>query len=138
MGNEDDKIKLWAKMAEDFYGSRFLFEMSRVGCFSDFEVWVRTDDGGNIPHFHVWDKNSRGGLFHTCVQIAKPEYFRHTDKENVFNARQKHELVDFLRAKLAKSRWHSTNWDFIVTLWNANNLKAEVPEDIEIPDYSKL
>lgn len=36
MEDEDCEIRLLAKMAEDFYGSRFLFEMSSVGCFSDF------------------------------------------------------------------------------------------------------
>lgn len=120
------------------YESELLLEMARVGFFSDFEVWIRTDDPGNIPHFHVWDKNSKGGLFHTCVQIEKPEYFHHSGKEDVFNFKQKKELMEFLQAKPMKSRWHPTNWDFIITLWNANNSKHEVSDYLEIPDYTKL
>ena len=120
------------------YETELLNEMARVGFFSDFEVWIRTDDSGNIPHFHVWDKNSKGGLFHICVKIESPEYFHHNGKEDVFNSKQKKELIEFLNEKPAKSRWHPTNWDFILTLWNANNSKVEVPEDLSIPDYTKL
>ena len=136
MGNED--IKHWAKIVQEQHENELLLEMARVGFFSDFEVWIRTDDPGNIPHFHVWDKNSKGGLFHTCVKILSPEYFHHTGKEDIFNSHQKDELMDFLKDKPKKSKWHPTNWDFILTLWNANNSKTEVPEDLEIPDYTQL
>lgn len=117
---------------------QLLLEMARVGYFSDFEVWIRTDDPGNIPHFHVWDKNSKGGLFHACVQILKPEYFHHTGKEDEFNAKQKKELIQFLNSKPLKAKRYKTNWEFIVTLWNVNNFSMEVPEDLEIPDYALL
>ena len=136
--DDKDLIDKWAKTVKDQYDEQLLLEMARVGFFSDFEVWIRTDDPGNIPHFHVWDKNSKGGLFHTCVKIMKPEYFHHTGKEDVFNGKQKRELIDFLNAKPTKSKWHPTNWDFILTVWNANNSKMEVPEDYPIPDYNKL
>lgn len=132
------QIEEWGKEVQEMYETELLNEMARVGFFSDFEVWIRTDDPGNIPHFHVWDKNSKGGLFHTCVKIESPEYFHHNGKEDVFNSKQKKELTEFLNEKPAKSRWHPTNWDFILTLWNANNSKVEVPEDLPIPDYTKL
>ena len=136
--SEKALIENWAKIAEDQYNEQLLLEMARVGFFSNFEVWIRTDDPGNIPHFHVWDQNSKGGLFHTCVKILEPEYFHHTGKEDVFNSKQKKELIEFLNAKPLKSKWHPTNWDFIITVWNANNSKFEVPEDSPIPDYTKL
>ena len=79
--------------------NRELFcEMARVGNMNnELEVWVRTDDGGNLPHFHIWDKNSQGGKFHTCVQIKQPAYFHHTGKEGVLNTSQRKELVEFLK-----------------------------------------
>jgi len=134
----DKQIEEWGRAVQQMHEAELLNEMARVGFFSDFEVWIRTDDPGNIPHFHVWDKNSKGGLFHTCVKIETPEYFHHTGKEDIFNSKQKKELVEFLQAKPLKSHWHPTNWDFIITLWNANNSKAEVSEDQDIPDYTKL
>lgn len=70
---DKDLIQHWASIAQDQYDEQLLLEMTRVGFFSDFEVWIRTDDPGNIPHFHVWDKNSKGGLFHTCIKIFEPE-----------------------------------------------------------------
>lgn len=134
----DAQIEEWGRDVQRQYENELLLEMARAGFFSDFEVWIRTDDPGNIPHFHVWDKNSKGGLFHTCVKIEKPEYFHHTGKEDIFNSKQKKELIEFLKAKPSKSRWHPTNWDFILTLWNSNNSKAEVSEYQEIPDYTLL
>ncbi len=134
----DRQIQEWANIVREQHDKQLLLEMARVGYFSNFEVWIRTDDPGNIPHFHVWDKNSKGGLFHTCVKILEPEYFHHDGKEDVFNSKQKKELIEFLNAKPIKSKWHPTNWDFILTLWNANNSKVEVPDDLSIPDYTLL
>lgn len=31
-----------------------------VGNFENYEVFVKTNDAGNNPHFHVWDATSRG------------------------------------------------------------------------------
>lgn len=144
---EQEQIESWAKKAAELDDEwqhsllekqQLLTEMARVGFFSDFEVWVHTDDPGKIPHFHVWDKNSGGGLFHTCVKILSAEYFHHNGKEDVFNTKQKKELVEFLKAKPKKSKWHPTNWDFVLTTWNSNNSDVDVPEDLEMPDYTKL
>jgi hypothetical protein len=134
----DQQIEHWAKEVQNLHEQELLLEMARVGFFSDFEVWIRTDDPGNIPHFHVWDRNSKGGLFHTCVKIESPEYFHHTGKEDVFNSKQKKELIEFLNAKPLKAKWHPTNWDFIITLWNANNSNTEVDEKQPISDYTTL
>ena len=38
-----------------------LLEMARVGFINgQFEVYVHTDDGGNIPHVHVRDAETQG------------------------------------------------------------------------------
>lgn len=61
----DEQQKRWIKgMADSMrkqdeleYG--LLCEMARVGDMNPkLEVYIRTDDGGNLPHFHIWDKNS--------------------------------------------------------------------------------
>lgn len=49
--------------------------MARVGFTPDrYEVYVNTNDGGKIPHFHYRDAND-WNRFHTCIKIDKPEYF---------------------------------------------------------------
>ena len=115
-----------------------LLEMARVGFVDDkYEVYVHTDDPGNIPHFHMWDAETRGQKFHTCIKIESPEYFHHTGKEDVLNNRLKKDLIKFLNGKSKNNRF-STNWEYLLSMWNDNNSKRNVPEDIPIPNYLLL
>ena len=81
------------------FANNNLTEMARIGFTDDmYEIYINTDDPGNIPHFHYrkaneWDK------FHTCIKIATAEYFHHTGKEDVLNSKQRKELVKFLSSK---------------------------------------
>lgn len=120
--------------------NRELFcEMARVGNMNnELEVWVRTDDGGNLPHFHIWDKNSQGGKFHTCVQIKQPAYFHHTCKEGVLNTSQRKELVEFLKSKPTSTKKFSSFWEAILTMWNLNNSAMMVDEEQPMPDYTTI
>lgn len=52
-----------------------LYNTASVGYFcssnktneqSMFKVFINGDDG-NIPHLHIWDNDTNGKLFHTCV-----------------------------------------------------------------------
>ncbi len=52
-----------------------LVEMARVGKYGIFDVYVHTDDKGKIPHFHIWNEETRGQKFHTCIQLLEPKYF---------------------------------------------------------------
>lgn len=142
MGNE--QIRYWAELARQFAnGQEPLLEMARVGYFfrDQYEVYVHTDDPGNIPHFHIRDSATRGNAFHTCVKILEPTYFHHTGKEDVLNSAQKKALVQFLAeapAKKNRKAVFSSNWEKLVYEWNENNSESEVPEDLPIPDYAKL
>ena len=114
-------------------------EMARVGDFNTaLEVYVRTDEGGNVPHFHIRDKRSRGKAFHTCVQIRRPAYFRHDGKEGVLNPTQRMELVEFLKSKPTSTKRFSTYWEAILTLWNLSGAVIVVDEDQPMPDYANL
>lgn len=118
-----------------------LQEMSvRVGNVigGKYLVYVNTDDSGNIPHFHIVDTNSRGEEFHTCVKIDNPEYFHHGNKTDTFNTRQLKELNNFLASPFEKSKFHGTNWEYIVMIWNMNNSSTVIEDDASQPDYTKL
>lgn len=116
-----------------------LLEMARVGFIDDeYEVYIHTDDPGNVPHFHIWDAETRGQKFHTCIRIESPEYFHHTGKEDYLNSSMRKELIKFLKSKPTKLKRYNTNWEVVVDMWNANNSKANVPDDLPMPDYTRL
>lgn len=116
-----------------------LLEMARVGFIDDeYEVYIHTDDPGNAPHFHILDAETRGQKFHTCIKIESPEYFHHTGKEDYLNSNMRKELIKFLKSKPTKLKRYNTNWEVVVDMWNANNSKANVPDDLPMPDYTKL
>lgn len=127
-------MKRVVKSSQDIYG------MSRIGYSGNLEVYVNTDDGGNIPHFHMRDKDN-WDRFHCCIKILSPEYFVHEGKEDKLNSKQRKELCKFLNSKVTRSRYAESmdnNWQFICLLWNVNNSSVEVPDDAEMPDYRLL
>lgn len=114
-----------------------LLEIARIGFTSDgYEVYINTDDPGNIPHFHYRKKGSWEG--HTCIRLDKPEYFLHGNKQAILNNKQKKELIYFLSAKPLKAKKFGTNWEFLLSMWNVNNSDIEISEDVQMPDYNKL
>lgn len=119
---------------QDIYG------MSRVGFLGDLEVYVNTDDAGNIPHFHLrdpadWDK------FHTCIKICAPEYFLYEGKEDILNSRQRKELQNFMVSEVSIKKYSDkfkNNWELVCFLWDTNNSSTTIPEDTTQPDYTQL
>lgn len=114
---------------------KLMLEMSRVGGFADnLDVYVRSNDPGNIPHFHIVDSSTLGDEFHTCVQLTTNKYFHHTGKEDVLNKKQRKLLVQFLKSKY--KRYGITNWQRILDEWNDhNNSGMNVPDNQEMPNY---
>lgn len=116
-----------------------LLEMARVGFIGDeYEVFIHTNDPGHIPHFHMWDKATRGQNFHTCIRIDKPEYFHHTGKEDKLNSNTKKALINFLKSSPLKFGYFDTNWNIVIYMWNMNNSEVEIPKDMPMPDYRLL
>ena len=101
----------------------------------DLELYVRTDDAGKIPHFHICDATTKGQKFHTCVKLNAPEYFHHTGKEDVLNSKQRKELVKFLAQKNKRGL---TNWEMMLILWNMNNSDVYIDDTAPMPDYLLL
>lgn len=94
--------------------------MSRIGFIGNYEIYINTDDSGDIPHFHYrlrddWE------VFHTCIEITRPRYFHHYGKENILSSHQQKDLQKFLSAKANVKGFSGTNWDLTVSLWNLNN-----------------
>ena len=128
------KILLRDSDKENIYG------MARVGFSGDLEVYVNTNDGGKIPHFHLrnsvdWKK------FHTCIQITSAEYFLHEGKEDVLNSSQRKDLDEFMRSKVTLKKYKDkfdNNWELVCFLWDMNNSDVMIPDDAEQPNYLEL
>ena len=114
-----------------------LHEMARVGFFDEYEIYIHTDDPGHIPHFHIWDAETRGDKFHTCIRIDKAEYFHHNGKEDTLNSKDKKDLCKFLQSK-PKNKRYDTYWEYLISMWNDNNSIIEINEEQEMPNYILL
>ncbi len=114
--------------------------MARAGFTKDnYEVYVNTDDGGNIPHFHYRLK-SDWNKFHTCIRLDSPEYFHHNGKEDVLNSSQKKNLQKFLSSQVTLSRYKGkfeNNFELLCFLWDINNSNVQ-SDDWDLPDYTTL
>lgn len=113
-----------------------LLEMARVGDMdSKLAIYIRSNDPGNIPHFHIVDQATMGDKFHTCIKIETAEYFHHTGKEDILNAKQKKSLMEFFSKS---DKWGDNYWDIVLQEWNRNNSKVEVNRKLKTPNYLEL
>ena len=113
-----------------------LYEMAAIGNInSNLCIYVRMNDPGKIPHFHIVDQSTLGKVFHTCVKIKVAEYFHHTGKEGVLNSIQRKDLIKFLKGK---DKWGESNWKVLIKEWDRNNSDVEIDINTPMPDYTKL
>lgn len=131
----ETEIDNWARLAERHMV--FLNEMARICYLDGLEIHVRTNDPRNIPHFHIWDRESDGEKFHTCIEIKSSKYFHHTGKEDKLNASQRKKLVKKLKSKEKDSPFNSI-WDEVLYEWNKNNSSMKVSLAQPMPDYSNI
>lgn len=118
---------------------RLMLEMAQIGKFdkNKLTIYVRSDDAGNIPHFHIVDTPTLGARFHTCVEIKRNRYFHHTGKEDDLSLKQRKMLNMFLKEPHRNKSF--SNWSWLLQLWNdGNNSKMEVDELQDQPDYTTI
>lgn len=112
-------------------------EMASIGITDDnYEVYVNSNDGGKIPHFHYRNPDDWKS-FHTCIRIDDAGYFHHGNKDCILNSKQRKNLIKFLRSA-PKDRRFKTNWDYIVYLWNTNNSDTRIDKYMMMPNYNSL
>jgi len=124
-----------------------LVEMAmRVGVVKDkqekqplYLIYVNTDDARNKPHFHCVDYSTRGQEFHTCIRLDCVEYFLHEGKSDMLTSADVKLMYKFMSSQYTGSKIiHGTNWEYAVSVWNANNSAQNVDEDMEMPNYLEL
>ena len=126
---------------------KMMMRMGRVcSVGEDLDILYFWEDSAPIPHFHLVDKATFGKLFHTCVKIESPEYYRYTIRqyeyfhhdgtEGKLSDEQCQLLVAALNSTEHFDKW--TNWQYLLHAWNINNPEHEVDIDIPMPDYMNL
>lgn len=126
------------KYLGDYDGFHILDEMALVGVTdSNIEIYIYTNDGGKIPHFHFRDldknRDNEG-----AIKLTSAEYFKHGKYKAELNSKQRKDLVEFLMSKRHNKRYSGTNWNYIVDMWNDNNSDVYLDEDTEMPDYRNI
>ena len=119
-----------------------IYEMARICKLpsdNNIEIFVNTDDGGNMPHFHVWKKLSRRvHEWETCIKFEEPEYFLHGKYKDKVSTKIAKEIDKVLRSKKINDRSGRTYWQAAVDSWNDNNSNVTLPMDLQQPDYTTL
>ena len=128
---------VWDELNKQALHEQMLTEMARIGSLGELSMYVRTNDPGNYPHFHIIDENTMGQQFHCCVRIDCAQYFKHTGKEDVLNSSKRKELVEFLTSA-SEDEPEKTNWQVVLVEWNRNNSNKKVPLDLTMPNYKDL
>lgn len=122
-----------------------LLEMARVG-FVDgsLEVYVKTNDGGNIPHVHIRDTNTKGRLFETCVQLETNTYFLHGHIQQTLTRKQCRDFNAFMHEEINTRTFNGTMYEFAVFMWNCNNSNTNIEVQYDendlpiIPNYDTI
>ena len=121
-----------------------LLEMARVGYMGkrgEYEVYVRTDDPGHVPHFHLRDSATQGKNFETCIELKNNRYFLHGGYTDTLNSSQRKCLADFMEAP---NEYFGNNYVATVYAWNINNstenikIKKDEHGRIIMPDYRTI
>lgn len=107
---------------------------------------VREDEGGDIPHFHLYSFDAKLGSkpsgkrikktsgIHTCIRLNSAEYFPHPGKEDKLNSKQARELDKLLRSDYEGDML----WKVMSKYWN-NLPHTNIKVDLEkMPDYRNL
>lgn len=131
------------KITEEQYREFFevtqhrLDEMACVGNIDNkYSIIVYGNDPGNIAHFHVVDRATRGQKFQTCIMFDSPEYFHHGNKNGTLNNKEIKQMIEFFQ-KPHKDGNGLTNWKYALMLWNDNNSSTKFKK-LKMPDYTKL
>ena len=132
-------MKLYVHSTED------IMCMARVGWVlphetNGIEIYIHTNDGGNVPHFHVRKYGKHNKFeWEVCVAFQDAKYFKHGKYKDEFpNTKIAKDLDKTLRMVDPDSRHGSTYWEIAIEEWNRNNSDRKIPLDLVQPDYRHI
>lgn len=118
-------------------------DIARIGFFGrakEYEVYVKTDDECQEPHFHVRDIYTETD---TAICLLSNHYCKHPQKESYAFRQGFGELLYAFMSEPCRSPHYADNYEFTVIMWNLNNQsdctwrKGEDGISV-IPDYRNI
>jgi hypothetical protein len=115
-----------------------IYEMAAVGGgFNNIKLAIFGNES-NYPHFHFYRVNDTDGIPKNgygggCIMIREPKYFIHGNHKEKLKRKEPEALIEFLNSHHPKLK--ISIWSYIIILWNDNNPKFEIKDDIKIPEY---
>ena len=118
-------------------------DIARIGFFGrakKYEVYVKTDDECQEPHFHVRDIYTETD---TAICLLSNNYCKHPQKESYAFRQGFGELLYAFMSEPCRSPHYADNYEFAVTMWNLNNVSGCSWQKDEggcsiIPDYKSM
>ena len=112
-------------------------DIARIGFFGkEYEVYVRTDDECQVPHFHV--RAPCDSSYNAAVEFHRA----HRHYLSTLTEQEQADLMAFL-TQPCRSPEFANNFEFAVVMWNMNNYTEYLCETDEqgcilIPDYTSI
>ena len=107
--------------------------------FKGCTIYVYNNEGDNIPHFHIKNKESSNKFFHCCICLLENKYFTHGSAHDELTSKQRKILVDVLNLSSSIDNKIS-NYKYLVNGWNQgkeNMHKIDI-ENCVMPDYISM
>lgn len=102
--------------------------------YSECVVYVYNNEGNNVPHFHLFEKNSSKDPNTSCaIMIADNKYFSHNAYKGTLNSKQCRVLNDWMNQFYPGE--DVNNWTRIKNAWNAG-ASADHMVTATQPNYS--
>lgn len=103
---------------------------------TEYFVEIRTNDYGDNPHFHVYNKDES---FLSCIRLDKADYFLHGPYKDKLNSKSRKLLDQLLNLKVKDEETgvEVSNWKRLVDDWNRNENRHPV-DAVVIPNYRNL
>ena len=117
--------------------SEYLVEMAEVGRRKlgkiQYKFLVFSNEGKNVPHFHLRPVNKGIKGQDVCIRLDAPEYFDHNPKyKKRLNHSEKKDFIEFLN----EEDEGVTFWDLVRLNWNWTFPDRKISPGM--PDYSQL
>lgn len=96
-------------------------DIARIGFLGrakEYEVYVKTDDECQEPHFHVRDIYTETD---TAICLLSNHYCKHLNMGTQFFKYDFRELLYAFMSEPCRSPRYADNYEFTVTMWNLNN-----------------
>jgi hypothetical protein len=95
------------------------------------------DDERDIHHFHVFRNENDKKIWSNgaCLFLDDNAYYDHGRNKETLTEDELKAVIYRLEEPSSVPKFQGSNWEYLVSLWNANNPRYPVDPDLKMPDY---